>query len=80
MLSISGVNPAAFKFQSAPASATDGFCLDGASSPGGQGGSILFSDGGSPTTQGYTPVDAVYAYSTAGTTVTVEEGNLYRFL
>jgi hypothetical protein len=80
VLSISGVNSAAFKFQFPPASATDGITLDPASVSGGQGGSILFSDGESHTTQGDTPVDAVYAYSTLGTTVNVEEGTVYAFM
>jgi hypothetical protein len=80
LLSVNGVNPATFKFQSPPASAVDGLTLDGASVSGGQGGSILFSDSESKTTQGYTPVDAVYAISALGTTVTVEEGTVYAFL
>jgi len=75
-----GVNPVAIKFQSAPASATDGFTLGAASVSGGQGGSILLSDGESHTTQGDCAVDAVYAYSTGGTTVNVEEGTVYAFV
>ena len=47
---------------------------------GGQGGSILLSDGESHTTQGDCAVDAVYAYSTGGTTVNVEEGTVYAFV
>jgi hypothetical protein len=65
-----GVNPVTIKFQSAPASATDGFTLDAASASGAQGGSILL-------TANDTPVDAVYAYSTLGTTVTLTHGNPY---
>lgn len=80
MLSVNGIAPAAFKFGSAPQSATDGITLGGASVSGGQGGSILFSDGDSHTTEGYTPINAVYAYSALGTTVNVEEGTVYAFL
>jgi hypothetical protein len=80
LLQNNGVNPAAFKFQSAPTSAIDGLTLDPASVSGGQGGSIILSDGESHTTQGDIPVDAVYAMSALGTTVTVEEGTVYAFL
>jgi hypothetical protein len=80
LLCNTGTAPAAFKFQSAPASATDGFTLDGASVSGGQGGSFLISDGSSKTLQGDTPIDAVYAYSTLGTTVSIEEGTEYAWL
>jgi hypothetical protein len=76
---VNGINPATFKFGSAPTSATDGFTLDPASASGGQGGSLFLSNGDSHTTQGDTPVDAVYAYSTGGTTVTIEEGTVYAF-
>jgi hypothetical protein len=79
MLSVNDVNPATFKFGSAPTSATDGLTLGAASVSGGQGGSFLLSDGDSHTTQGDTPVDAVYAYSTLGTSVNVEEGMVYAF-
>jgi hypothetical protein len=79
-LSVNGINPATFKLQSAPASATDGLTLGAASISGEQGGSLLLSDGNSPTTGGDTPVDAVYAYSTLGTTVSVIEGTVYAFL
>ena len=79
MLSVCDVNPAAFKFGSAPASAVDGITLGGASASGGQGGSILFSDGDSHTTQTYTPVDAVYAMSALGTSVAIDEGTVYAF-
>jgi hypothetical protein len=79
LLCVNGTAPATFKFQSAPTSATDGVTLDGASVSGGQGGSILFSDGESHTTQGYTPVDAVYGYSALGTTVNIEEGTIFAF-
>jgi hypothetical protein len=71
---VNGVNPATFKFGSAPTSATDGVTLGAASVSGGQGGSLLLSDGDSHTTQGDTPVDAVYAYSALGTTIAIEEG------
>jgi hypothetical protein len=73
-----GVNSVAIKFQTAPASAIDGVTLDGASVSGGQGGSILFSHD-SPTTQGNCPVDALWAYSTLGTTVSIDEGTVYAF-
>jgi hypothetical protein len=69
-----GTNPVTFKFGSvAPASATDGVTLDAPSASGGQGGSILLSGDD-------VPVDALWAYSTAGTTVTVEVGTVYAFL
>jgi hypothetical protein len=68
-----GTAPATFKFGSAPASATDGITLDAPSASGGQGGSILLSGDD-------VPVDALWAYSTAGTTVTVEVGTVYAFL
>jgi hypothetical protein len=80
LLTVNGINPATFKFQSAPASATDGLTLGGASVSGGQGGSFLLSDGNSQTTAGDTPVDAVWAYSQLGTSVNVEEGTVAAFL
>jgi len=61
-------NPATFKFQTAPSSATDGFALDPASASGGQGGSLLLDSG-------RCSIDAIYAYSTLGTTVTVVDGS-----
>jgi hypothetical protein len=61
-----GTNPFVFKIGSAPLSATDGICLDPASAVGGQGGSYEFSD--------KVPVDAIYGYSTAGTTVNISDG------
>jgi hypothetical protein len=79
LLANTGVNPAAFKFQSAPASATDGVTLDPASAAGGQGGSFLRSDSGK-TINGECPVDSIWAYSQAGTTVSIEEGTEYAFL
>jgi hypothetical protein len=60
-------NPLVFKTGSAPVSATDGICLDPASAVGGQGGSYEFSDN--------VPIDAIYGYSTGGTTVTVFDGS-----
>ena len=81
LLQVTGVNPAVFCFQRAPVSATDGLTLGGASVSGGQGGSLLLSDGNSPTTTGGdTPVDSVWAFSQLGTTVNVEEGTVYAFL
>ena len=80
LIQINGVNPATIKFGSAPASATDGFTLGGASVSGEQGGSILFSSGDTPSLSGIAPVDAVYAYSTLGTTINVQEGTVYAFL
>jgi hypothetical protein len=61
------VNSMTFKSGSAPASAADGICLDPASTPGGQGGSCEFRD--------RVPVDAIYGYSTGGTTVTIFDGS-----
>jgi hypothetical protein len=80
LIAVNGINPATFKFGSAPTSATDGFTLGAANVSGGQGGSLFLSDGDSQTTQGDTPVDAVYAYSALGTTGNVEEGTVYAFL
>jgi hypothetical protein len=81
LLCVNGTSPATFKFGSAPASATDGVTLGAASVSGGQGGSLFLSDGNSPTISGGdTPVDSVWAYSTLGTTVNVEEGTVYAFL
>jgi hypothetical protein len=70
-LGVTGTAPCAFKFGSvAPVSATDGMTLDPASVSGGQGGSLLL-------TGVDTPVDAIWAYSTTGTTVTVLEFTEY---
>ena len=80
LLQVTGVNPAVFCFQRAPVSATDGLTLGAASISGEQGGSFLISNGNSQTTAGDTPVDFVWAYSTLGTTVNVEEGTVYAFL
>jgi hypothetical protein len=60
-------NPLVFKTGSAPVSATDGICLDPASAVGGQGESYDFGEA--------VPVDAIYGYSTGGTTVTVFDGS-----
>jgi hypothetical protein len=73
MLGVSGVAPATFKFGSPPQNATDGVTLGAASVSGEQGGSLLL-------TQGDTPVDAIYVYSTVGTTVNVHEGTVFAFL
>ena len=40
----------------------------------------MLSDGGSHTTQGDCPVDAVYGYSALGTTISVQEGTVAAFL
>lgn len=64
---VTGINPATFKFVSAPTSVTDGTSLDPASGAGGQGGSFCFGD--------KVPVDAVYAISANGTTVNVLDGS-----
>lgn len=74
-----GSNPATFKFQTAPASATDGFTLDPASTSGGQGGSLLLGVE-TDTIDWNCPIDAIWAYSQLGTNVTVIEGVVYEFL
>jgi hypothetical protein len=79
LLAVNGTAPAVFKFGSAPVSATDGITLDAASVSGGQGGSILFAED-TQALQTMTPIDAVYAYSTIGTTVIVLEGTVAAFL
>ena len=79
LLAVNGTAPAAFKFGSAPASAIDGITLGAASVSGGQGGSLLLSED-TETIQTLTPVDAIYAYSALGTTVTVSEGVVAAFL
>jgi hypothetical protein len=61
-----GSNPVTFKFQTAPVSATDGFTLDPASATGGQGGTLLLND---PVC----PIDSIWAYSAAGTTISIHE-------
>ena len=70
MLEVTGTSPATFKFGSTPSGATDGIAFDGASSSGGQGGSLLL-------TGDDCPIDVIYATSTVGTTVTVLEGTTY---
>jgi hypothetical protein len=79
LLAVNGTAPATFKFGSAPTSAIDGITLGAASVSGGQGGSILFTED-TETIQSMTPVDAVYAYSTLGSTVTISEGTVAAFL
>ena len=64
---VNGTNPATIKFGSAPTSVTDGISLDGASGSGGQGGSVWYGEQDAPT-------DSIFAWSTAGTTVTVASG------
>jgi len=77
-LGVNGTSPCTFKFGSAPQSATDGITLGAASVSGEQGGSVLFTED-SETIQSLTPVDAVYAYSTNGTTLAVVEGTVAAF-
>ena len=79
LLQVNGTNPATFKFQSPNSSAVDGFCLDGASATGGEGGSLLLAWDSEEMTE-CCPVDAVYAYSTLGTSVTCLEGTVAEFL
>ena len=62
-----GINPMVVKFGSAPTSPTDGIPLDPASVSGGQGGSLVLTGDSAPP-------DAVYGYSTAGTTYGVAQG------
>jgi hypothetical protein len=65
-----GAGSLVWKTKTAPASATDGVPLDPASSAGGQGGSIVL-------TGDVALSDAIYAWSTAGTTVTVLQGSTH---
>src|ERR1700737_1604893 len=62
-----GTGSLVWKCGSAPTSAADGTPLDPASAAGGQGGSILL-------TGNEAIADAIYAWSTAGTTVNVKQG------
>lgn len=78
-LAVNGTGPAVFKFGSAPTSGTDGITLGAACVSGEQGGSALFQED-TETIQSLTPVDAVYAYSTLGTTISVTEGTIANFL
>lgn len=64
----SGTGSLVWKAGSAPASATDGTPLDPASAAGGQGGSIVLTGDAAIA-------DAIYAWSTAGTTVNVKQGS-----
>ena len=73
ILAVTGPAPAAFKFGSAPTSAIDGITLGAASVSGEQGGSLLLTRH-SETIESFCPVDAVYAYSSLGTTISVSEG------
>jgi len=59
-----GTGTLAWKPGSAPASAVDGVTLDPASTSGGQGGSIVLTGDAAFQNQ-------IFAWSTAGTTVTV---------
>jgi hypothetical protein len=66
----SGVNPMVVKFGSVPLSATDGFPLDGASTAGGQGGSITL-ESAEATSQ------PIYGLSSAGTTFGIVQGTTH---
>jgi hypothetical protein len=63
-----GTGSLVWKCGSAPASATDGTPLDPASGAGGQGGSIVLTGDAAIA-------DAIYAWSTVGTTVNVKQGS-----
>jgi hypothetical protein len=64
-----GTNPLVWKCGAAPTSATDGLPLDPASASGGQGGSIVLTGDSAIS-------DAIWAWSTGGTTVNVKQGFL----
>jgi hypothetical protein len=68
--STTGANPATWKFQSAPTGASDGLVLDSTTAAGGR---VLL------TGASVCPIDSVWAYSTAGTTVCVEVGKSYGY-
>jgi hypothetical protein len=67
VISNNGTGTLVWKVGSAPTSATDGCGLDPASTSGGQGGSIVLTGEAAYS-------DAVFAWSTAGTTVNVKQG------
>lgn len=62
-----GTGRMCYRFDRLPTSATDGVCLDPATTAGGQGGSweYIFNA---------VPANGVYVYSQSGTTVTAIEG------
>lgn len=62
-----GTGSMVWKCGSAPASATDGTPLDPASGAGGQGGAVVLTGADAIG-------DAIFAWSTAGTTVNVKQG------
>jgi hypothetical protein len=62
-----GTNSLVWKPRVAPTSATDGIALDPASSAGGQGGSFVLTGPAAIS-------DPIFAWSTAGTTVSVCQG------
>lgn len=64
-----GTGSMVWKTKSAPASAADGTPLDPASASGGQGGALVLTGDDAIG-------DAIYAWSTAGTTVNVKQGTL----
>lgn len=63
-----GINPMVIKFGSPPESETDGIPLDGASTEGGQGGSLFLDN------MDQMIAETVYGYSTLGTTYAVAQG------
>lgn len=67
ILANNGTGAMVFKFGSAPTSAVDGIGLDPASTSGGQGGSIVLTGDAAFG-------DAIFGFSTAGTTVSVIQG------
>jgi hypothetical protein len=69
----SGLNPMVAKFGSLPTSATDGIPLDGASAPGGQGGSLVLGVEDQPGGESCVPSDAIFGSSALGTTFSVQQ-------
>jgi hypothetical protein len=67
--STNGANPATWKFQSAPTSASDGLVLDSTTA---QGARVLLAGAS-------VAVDSVWAFSQLGTVVAVEVGKTYGF-
>jgi hypothetical protein len=70
IISNNGTGSLVWKPGSAPASATDGISLDAAGGAGGQGGSIVLTGDAAIG-------DAIFAWSTAGTTVSVCQGGTH---
>jgi hypothetical protein len=67
IISNTGTGDLVFKTKSAPSAATDGTPLGAASGAGGQGGVIVLTGNDAIA-------DAIYAWSTVGTTVNVKQG------